>query len=82
MEGDDSSQVRYFVLEPNGLSQQALRGLIEEFVSRDGTDYGASERSLEEKVALVERQLDRGEVRIVFDRETESANLVQAREWG
>lgn len=58
------------------LSSEALRGLIEEFVTRDGTDYGAVERTLEEKVAAVERRLARGEVRIVFDPETESATLV------
>ena len=55
-----------------------LRALVEEFVTRDGTDYGAREKSLDEKVADVTRQLERGEVRIVFDPETESATLVPA----
>ncbi len=58
------------------LSADVLRALIEEFVSRDGTDYGAVERSLEEKVADVRRQLDRGEARVVFDPELESATVV------
>lgn len=58
------------------LSPETLRALIEEFVTRDGTDYGAVERTLEEKVAAVERQLARGEVRIVFDPESESATLL------
>ena len=58
------------------LSAAVLRALIEEFVSRDGTDYGAVERSLDEKVADVRRQLDRGEARIVFDPELESATIV------
>ena len=55
-----------------------LRALL---VSRDGTDYGVSERSLNEKVASVERQLDTRDVLIIFDRETETANLVLASEW-
>jgi uncharacterized protein YheU (UPF0270 family) len=54
------------------LSRDALRALVEEFVTRDGTDYGAVERSLDAKVADVLRQLDRGEVRIVFDPESET----------
>ncbi len=73
---------RYLAVAPESLSAEALRGLVEEFVSRDGTDYGASERTLEEKVAGVMRQLDSEEVRIVFDRETQVANLVSARDWG
>lgn len=61
------------------LSADALRGLVEEFVTRDGTDYGVRERTVEEKVRDVMRQLERGEVKIVFDPATRSANLVRAR---
>ena len=58
------------------LSAQALEALLEEFVTRDGTDYGAIERSLAEKVADVRCQLERGELRIVLDSETETVTLV------
>lgn len=61
------------------LSDEALRALIESFVAREGTDYGDRERRLEEKVADVRRQLDRGEARIVFDPESESVNVVPVR---
>ena len=40
-------------LATDDLSPETLRGLIEEFATRDGTDYGAIERSVEEKVAQV-----------------------------
>ena len=60
------------------LSPEALRGLIEEFVTRDGTDYGAAERSLESKIAQVRGLLARGEARVVFDPETGTANIVVA----
>jgi uncharacterized protein len=60
----------------SALSRDALRALVEEFVTRDGTDYGAVERSLEAKVANVLRQLDRGEVRIVFDPDSETTSIV------
>lgn len=62
----------------SALAPEVLRAVIEDFVTRDGTDYGAVERSLEEKVADVERQIDRGEVVLVFDPETETVNLVRA----
>ncbi len=67
-------------LDPDQLSPGALRGLVEEYVSREGTDYGHSEWSLEEKVAQVFAQLDRGEARIVVDLELESASIVLALE--
>jgi hypothetical protein len=66
-------------VDPQVLAPETLRALVEEFVTRDGTDYGASEASLERKVADVLRQLARGEVRIVFDPETSRANIVAAR---
>lgn len=55
------------------LSAAALRGVIEAFVLREGTDYGEADYSFEEKVAQVMRQIERGEARIVFDPATRSA---------
>lgn len=67
-------------LSPDDLSPAALRGLIEEFVSREGTDYGQLDRSLASKVADVMAQLASGEARIVFDLESETASIVPTRE--
>lgn len=67
-------------LSPGDLSAEALRGLVEEFVSREGTDYGHADRSLEGKVRDVMRQLETGEARIVFDLGTETASIVATRE--
>jgi len=63
----------------DALSAEALRGLIEEFVTRGGTDYGLRERSLEEKARDVRRRLEHGEARIVFDPASGTANIVVAR---
>ena len=67
-------------LSPEALSPEALRGLVEEFVTRDGTDYGAAEKSAEEKIREVLAQIASGEARIVFDPESETANIVSARD--
>jgi uncharacterized protein YheU (UPF0270 family) len=67
-------------LAPDQLSAEALRCLVEEFVTRDGTDYGAVERSVEEKTAWVHAQLASGEARLVFDPTTQTANIVMARD--
>jgi uncharacterized protein YheU (UPF0270 family) len=61
------------------LSADALRAVVEEFVTRDGTDYGVRECDLAAKVEEVLRQLRRDEARIVLDRATGTVNIVQAR---
>jgi len=58
------------------LSQEALKGLIEEFVTRDGTDTGYTDGSLEGNIEMVMRQLKRGDVCIVYDEATQTANIV------
>lgn len=58
------------------LSQEALRGVVESFVLREGTDYGERDVSFETKVAQVIRQLERGEARIMFDPVTQSVQIV------
>lgn len=62
------------------LSVAALKGVIEEFVTREGTDYGHAEVDLADKVAEVRKQLERGEVVVLFDARTESVNLARARD--
>ena len=57
------------------LSAQALRGVIESFVLREGTDYGEREVPLESKVAHVMRQLERGEAQVLFDPDTQSVHI-------
>ncbi|MCC5855183.1 MAG: YheU family protein [Idiomarina sp.] len=60
------------------IDPETLRGLIEHFVLREGTDYGEEERSLEEKVADVEAQLRRGEAVVVWSELHESVNIMAA----
>jgi len=58
------------------LAAGVLRGLVESFVLREGTEYGEQEFSLEEKVAQVVRQLECGEARIIFDPTSQSVDVV------
>jgi len=61
---------------PHGLlSADALRGVAEAFVLREGTDYGAKEFTHEEKVAQVLSALERDEALILFDPESNSVTL-------
>jgi uncharacterized protein YheU (UPF0270 family) len=57
------------------LAVDALRGVVESFVLREGTEYGETEYSLEQKVAHVMRQLERGEALIIFDPTSQTVDL-------
>lgn len=63
----------------DALSPEALRGVVEEVVTREGTDYG-EEVPLETKVRQVLAQLRSGEAVIVFDAEAESCTILSADE--
>jgi hypothetical protein len=58
------------------LSAEALLGVIESFILREGTDYGQRDVGHEDKVAQVRRQLERGEARILFDPLDSSVTIV------
>ena len=58
------------------LSPELLTGIIEEFIQREGTDYGVNEATMDNKIQQVKKQIVRGEVVITFDQETESCNLL------
>lgn len=68
------------VIPLDKLEAETLASLVEAFVNREGTDYGVVERSLEDKVEDVLRQLRRQEALVVFDPETETINIVPSRE--
>jgi len=58
------------------LAPETLRKVIEDLVTRDGTDYGDVERTLEQKAAALLKLLQRGEAKLVVDLATESIGLM------
>jgi uncharacterized protein YheU (UPF0270 family) len=62
-------------IQINKLSPEALQGVIEEFISRDGTDYGEVEASMETKFRQVKQKLEAGSAVLIFDDETETTNI-------
>ena len=66
------------VVQVNKLGAKALKGVIEEFISRSGTDYGAVEATMETKFKQVKNQLKNGTAVLLFDDETETTNIFLA----
>jgi hypothetical protein len=56
------------------LTAGALRAIVEEFVTRNGTDHSA----VEQRIELVLRQLDGGGVELHFEQETGTCNILPA----
>lgn len=61
------------------LDPDTLQRLLEDFVTRDGTDNGY-DASLEQRVERLRRQLENGDVLIVFHPETAGASLALRRD--
>ncbi|HSX83904.1 MAG TPA: YheU family protein [Cellvibrio sp.] len=68
------------IIPPQSLSAEALQGLIEEFITREGTDYGWDEVPLSAKVEQVRRQIEKGDVVIAFDSASETVSLLTRRD--
>ena len=66
------------IIPVNRLSIEALQGVINEFISREGTDYGEIEVSPETKFRQVKQGLERGLSVLIFDDQTETTNIFQA----
>lgn len=75
---DDREHPEPVAIPYRELSAEALRGVVEAFVLREGTDYGDRDVPHATKVAQVIRQLERGDAQIVFDPVTQSVAIVPA----
>lgn len=69
---------QFVMVPPQRLPQASLAGLLEEYASRDGTDYGEKEFTLEQKVEQLRGQLQRGELKILYDVDSEQWDLLPA----
>ncbi len=63
------------------LSEETLRAVLESFILREGTDYGTEELHFETKIQRLRGQLEKGDVKIVFDPNLESLTLMTKTAW-
>ncbi len=62
------------------LSPDLLDAVIESFVLREGTDYGGGDFTLVQKRQQVRAALQRGDVTLCFDADSESVTIVPTHE--
>ncbi len=58
------------------INEDTLIAIIEDFILREGTDYGEIDASKEEKIAQVKVQLQQGSAVIVYSELHESINIL------
>jgi hypothetical protein len=63
------------IIPVDKLSAEALDGVIKEFISRNGTDYGEFEAVMETKIRQVKQKLEKGLAVLIYDDETETTNI-------
>jgi uncharacterized protein YheU (UPF0270 family) len=63
------------IIPVDKLSAEALHGVIKEFISRNGTDYGEFEASVEKKFRQVKQKLENGLAVLLYDDEMETTNI-------
>lgn len=67
---------QFVTVPPQRLRTDVLQALLEEFATRDGTDYGEREFTLEQKVQRLQTQIAAGDLLILYDADSEQWDLV------
>lgn len=62
------------------IPEALLRRVIEEFVTREGTDYGEVVYDLDQKVERVMALLDRGHAKVMFEAQSNSINIINNKD--
>ncbi|MEL0659726.1 YheU family protein [Psychromonas arctica] len=63
------------------LDETTLNNLIEQYILREGTDYGEVEFSLQEKTLQITQQIKNEEIYIMYSELNESVTLVSKQEF-
>ena len=58
------------------LNEDTLYAIIEDYIHREGTDYGAVDATKEDKVAQIKLQLKQGSAIVVYSELHESVNIL------
>ena len=81
IDNSDTSSIDSLVVIPyEQLSATALEGILEEFITREGTNYGIYEYTVKEQLAKAKLMLEQGKVSIVFDAFSERCHIIDERQ--
>lgn len=68
------------IIPPSSLGPETLTNLLQDYITREGTDYGEVELTLEEKLDILRPQVLNSRVLIIYDESSGSFTLMPANE--
>lgn len=71
-----SSPPPLMIIPYKDVPYDTLEGIVQEFVLREGTEYGEREVPLPEKVSQVLKQISSGDAFVLYDSVSESCDIV------
>lgn len=74
--GKKEDTERYVIIPHDRLSPETLTAVIEEYVTREGTDYGETEVPFDRQVMRVKQHLEAGKAYIIFNNESQTCSIV------
>lgn len=69
------------IIPADQIQTDTLNNILEEFINREGTDYGDVEYDLTSKVNQLRPKVLRGDILIVFDEKLESVTLMTKQQY-
>ena len=66
----------FMIIPLEQLPHETLTAIIEDFILREGTEYGAEDVSKEAKISQVKKQLEQGHAVLVYSELHESINIL------
>ena len=66
----------FMIIPLEQLSTDTLTAIMEDFILREGTEYGAEDVTKEAKIAQVKKQLEQGHAVLVYSELHESINIL------
>lgn len=63
------------------LNEETLIAIIEDFILREGTEYGSIDVSKQDKITQVKQQLEQGTAVLVYSELHESVNIMPSEQF-
>jgi uncharacterized protein YheU (UPF0270 family) len=69
------------IIPPTLIDKDTLTNILEEFITREGTDYGEQELSLNQKIARLRPQIMDGTVLLFYSEEFATIRLINKQDY-
>lgn len=76
-----SDLIKHVIIPYKKLSENTLKNLLESYISREGTDYGSYELTIDDKLSKARQDLKNGHVIIIWNLIDENLQILTPFEY-